>query len=75
MHIWTGALSILAWPCFFWIPDSARWLALNGNKDKAEQLLCKVHSFAKNDLIHGTYLLQKFQLAKMNGKTLSLGDR
>ena len=42
MHIWTGVISLTAWPCFFLIPESVRWLVLNGDKEKAKDILCTI---------------------------------
>ena len=42
MHIWTGIISMTAWPCFFFIPESPRWLAINGNSQAAADILYKI---------------------------------
>ena len=42
LHICTGLISIIAWLSFFIVPESARWLVLNGDKEKAAENLCAI---------------------------------
>ena len=42
MHLWTGIISLTAWPCFFFIPESPRWLAINGKSQEAADILCGI---------------------------------
>ena len=34
LHLWTGACCLACMPIFFILPDSPRWLANNGQKEK-----------------------------------------
>ena len=42
MHIWSGVAAAVAWPCFFLIPESVRWLAVNGKPEQAEKILLQI---------------------------------
>ena len=39
MHFWVGGLACLSLPCLYLIPESPRWLANNGKKQKCKQIL------------------------------------
>ena len=39
LHFWFGGLGLIAFPCLYLVPESPRWLANNGHKDQAEEVL------------------------------------
>ena len=42
MHIWTGVISASALPCLLLVPESARWLAVNGKSKEAKDVLLRI---------------------------------
>ena len=42
IHIWAGLGCLLPLPLYFILPESPRWLAVNGRKKNAEEILTKI---------------------------------
>ena len=39
IHIWSGLACLIPFPCYFVVPESPRWLAINGKLNLADQIL------------------------------------
>lgn len=42
IHIWAGVGALIPLPLYYLVPESPRWLAINGKVEKAEKILMKV---------------------------------
>ena len=42
IHIWSGVACMLSFPCYFFLPESPRWLATNGKRKQAERVLLNI---------------------------------
>ena len=42
LHLWIGIISVLGLPAFLIIPESPRWLIIQGNRILAEEVLLKI---------------------------------
>ena len=42
IHIWSGLVCLVPFPCYFVVPESPRWLAINGKRNQADQILCTI---------------------------------
>ena len=39
IHLWTGVACLIPFPCYYFVPESPRWLAVNGKLKQAEKIL------------------------------------
>ena len=42
IHLWTGVACLVPFPCYYFVPESPRWLAINGKLKQAEKILLTI---------------------------------
>ena len=42
IHLWAGVTCLLPFPCYYFVPESPRWLAINGKSEQAEKVLLAI---------------------------------
>ena len=42
IHIWAGVACLVPFPCYYFVPESPRWLAINGKLKQAEKVLLAI---------------------------------
>ena len=50
IHLWTGLACLVPLPCYFFVPESPRWLTINGHLEHAERILLTVAKRNKKKL-------------------------
>ncbi len=48
LHLWTGVVCLCGIPSYFFIPESPRWMAMNGRKEEAEKVF---HGGGRNNVL------------------------
>ena len=75
IHLWTGIACLVPFPCYFFVPESPRWLSLNGKIKQAEEILLAIakrngKNLSKNekDVIRSTLVSIEKDARKTEGQ-------